>query len=261
MPRHGKFGVDLVVNGRVLDEVVDTKSSKCYGVARAGDEYIIRLSGDAISVYGAIIQIDGTPKEADFPKSPFTYFRNPYSDPGFWIKPSEGKYAPRKFTQPAMVEQGGENTTTDEIGRIRVYFFEVEPKQPSSSGRVYDTPSATKVAESKKWYLASNATRYGTTRESGQKGGGYQIKDRASFLEVIEMWYKDSTSLELLGWDKTAPSFEFQLPWQRAKDEAASKDPAKRTVSAVIDLTLESDDDEKEEERRKKAKVETLVVE
>ena len=85
-------------------------------------------------------------------------------------------------------------------------------------------------------------------------------KDRSKFLEVIEMWYKDSTSLELLGWDKKAPSFKFQLPWQRAKQEAASKDPAKRTVTAVIDLTLESDDDD-EVERRKKAKVETLVVE
>ena len=47
----------------------------------AGDPYKIRMAGDGEAHYGAIIQLDGLPREADFPKSPFTYFKKPYDDP------------------------------------------------------------------------------------------------------------------------------------------------------------------------------------
>ncbi len=127
------------------------------------------LAGDGTNIYGAIIQVDGVPKEEDFPKSPFTYFRNAYSDPGelasilnkpnakamrfcvprirshrsryyslgFWIKPSEGKYAPRKFTQPKTVDQSHANTSTDDIGRIRCVSTHVCAKRSGVLPQVF----------------------------------------------------------------------------------------------------------------------------
>ncbi len=71
-------------------------------------------------------------------------------------------------------------------------------------------------------YLASNATRYGNARTSGQKGGSYQIKDRKNWLGTVELWYKDAASLELLGWDKKSDSFRFILPWEKAKQEVTT---------------------------------------
>ena len=49
----------------------------------AGDEYKIRMCGSGETHVGAIIQIDGVPAEKDFNKSPFTYFKKPYDDPGW----------------------------------------------------------------------------------------------------------------------------------------------------------------------------------
>eukprot|EP00040_Diaphanoeca_grandis_P013229 m.66945 g.66945 ORF g.66945 m.66945 type:complete len:264 (-) comp23745_c0_seq5:41-832(-) len=263
MPKKGVFSVELVVNGNVLKEVTDTNTDRCYAVATAGDEYKIRLSADGKAVYGAILQIDGSPEEKDFLKSPFTYFRNPYDDPGFWTKPSEGKYAPRKFTQP-QTELNAEEAhmnATNLVGRIRVYFFTCAPKAEGSSGRVYSAPKQTTIAETKKWYVSSNVTRYGASKSSGTTGGGYRIVDRSVHLQMIEMWYKDVPSLELLGWDKTADSFAFEMPWekqQRLKEENKHK---KRKVEAVIDLTQDADTDDEDNPPAEQQTTTPLVIE
>lgn len=91
-----------------------------------------------------------------------------------------------------------------------MYFFEVEPRDAAVAHitKQYHTPGEAAKQEDKKWYMASQATRYGSSRHAGQnakpKGRGYQIVDRAKPLEMLEIRYKDKGSLELLGWDGTS---------------------------------------------------------
>lgn len=69
--------------------------------------------------------------------------KNRYEDPGFWINPREGKYTPRFFSQPSFEQEpedhrgGGSaaagaaaQATNENIGRIRIYFFDVEKSEP-----------------------------------------------------------------------------------------------------------------------------------
>lgn len=143
MPTSGIFTVSLTVNDQPLPEIKDTRGNRTYAVCVAGTEYKIRLQADNQKHYGAIIQIDGKPTEAEFKKSPFTYFKLPYDDPGFWTQPSIGKYTPRIFSQPAQVESLSSDSagTVNMVGRIRVYFFEVEYVLKTSKGRSYSTPT------------------------------------------------------------------------------------------------------------------------
>lgn len=98
MPSKGIFSIHLVSDGDMLREITDTKTGQCFAVSEAGKEYKIQMVGDNTNFYGAIVQVDGLPSFESFARSPFTYFRKPYEDPGFWIEPSKGLYKARVFT-------------------------------------------------------------------------------------------------------------------------------------------------------------------
>eukprot|EP00038_Savillea_parva_P001920 m.108465 g.108465 ORF g.108465 m.108465 type:complete len:108 (-) comp10659_c0_seq4:44-367(-) len=87
MPTQGSFSVELEVDQGsgpcTLNEVTDTVTGRVYAVSRAGDEYKVKMTGPGTKHVGAIIQVDGIPHRDDFRKTPFTYFKKPYSDPGF----------------------------------------------------------------------------------------------------------------------------------------------------------------------------------
>lgn len=78
------------------------------------------------------------------------------------------------FTAPEMLKEpenygsgtggGGSaaetaNADPEYIGRIRVYFFEVAKTEPKGDAKEYYAPSAAKLKEGKKFFLASNTTR------------------------------------------------------------------------------------------------------
>mmetsp|Transcript_6660 Transcript_6660/g.17141 ORF Transcript_6660/g.17141 Transcript_6660/m.17141 type:complete len:283 (+) Transcript_6660:180-1028(+) len=260
MPTKDNFKVELVVGGsdgipeRVLNEVTDTTSGRVYAVSRAGDEYKVRMSGPGIKHVGAILQIDGLPHRDDFRKSPFTYFKKPYLDPGFWVDPAGGKYQARVFGCPEQVEGSGAaaaaTSPADEVGVIRVFFFDVHRIGEEAAARRYAAPSTAKVQESKKWYMASTNTRYAAEKKSGTtRGCKFQITDRSKPLMVLEVRYKDETSLKLLGWDGKSPTFAYTLPWEKQKKargvpgDAAGGDAKRRKIES-IDLTIDDDSEE-----------------
>lgn len=114
----------------------------------------------------------------------------------------------------------------------------------SASTGSYRPPDSTLAREGKKWYLQSQNTRYGeTTKKTGGGGCKYQIIDRSKPLAKIEIRYKDSASLKLLGWDGEAKAFAFLPPWQRSKLNSAGNDAKRRKVETV-DLTGTDDDDD-----------------
>eukprot|EP00038_Savillea_parva_P001919 m.108449 g.108449 ORF g.108449 m.108449 type:complete len:234 (-) comp10659_c0_seq3:2883-3584(-) len=172
MPTQGSFSVELEVDQGsgpcTLNEVTDTVTGRVYAVSRAGDEYKVKMTGPGTKHVGAIIQVDGIPHRDDFRKTPFTYFKKPYSDPGFWVDPAKGKVKSRVFGCPDQVESDAAGaataSTADDIGVIRVFFFDVHRlNEEVALDRRYVAPDAPKIQEGKKWYLASNNTRYGVT--------------------------------------------------------------------------------------------------
>jgi len=232
MPEQGDFSVSLIAGGDTLREVYDSVSKRQYAVCKAGDEYKIRMKASGEKHVGAIIQIDGVPAEKDFSRSPFTYFKKPYDDPGFWIEPKAGKYTPRIFSQPKTTDDERDFTDTlDLVGRIRVYFFEVQQAAvDSSAAKRYSTPAPSQVGEGKKWFVAGNTTRYGDTKSTASKGGKFSIVDRKNWYTYVEVWYKDRPSMELMGWDGKAHVTELLMPAVRAKRkaEAAAAEARKR---------------------------------
>eukprot|EP00039_Didymoeca_costata_P027662 m.18878 g.18878 ORF g.18878 m.18878 type:complete len:268 (-) comp6435_c0_seq1:35-838(-) len=258
MPKSQQFTVSLVVGGEELKELKDTLSGKVYCVCTAGTTYSIRMKADGEKHYGAIIQIDGSPEEKDFRKSPFTYFKNPYDDPGFWTEPSAGKYIPRVFSQPVTTEidrnQGASaNKLSSNVGRIRVYFFEVMyvPHKATTTGKRYDAPGPSAVPENKKWFMAGNTTRYGGTKSTGKKGGVFRIKDRAQWITYVELWYKDKPSLEILGWDGLSQAAELITPSERAKRKAKEDAERRAKLPRTVSDGGVVPDDEKEEKKPK----------
>lgn len=96
----------------------------------------------------------GVPSIDDFRKSPFTYFKKPYVDPGFWVEPAQGRYKSRVFGCPEQVADGASAAaSTDDIGCIRVFFFDVHRSEDpaAAAARRYEAPDSTKVHEGKKW--------------------------------------------------------------------------------------------------------------
>mmetsp|Transcript_6464 Transcript_6464/g.9025 ORF Transcript_6464/g.9025 Transcript_6464/m.9025 type:complete len:281 (-) Transcript_6464:16-858(-) len=257
MPAQGDFSVRLIVgegaDSQSLPEVTDTTTGMVYAISRAGDEYKVRMTGPGDKHVGAILQIDGHPKRQDFRKSPFTYFKKPYDDPGFWSDPANGKFKARVFGCPQQVgDDDASAAVATDIGVIRVFFFDVHRRgeEVDAPPRQYVTPETTKIKEGKKWYMASTNTRYASEKKLQKRGCKFQITDRSKPLAVIELRYKDETSLKLLGWDGESSSFAFSLPWQREKQaRSASEDidddtkGSKRPRIEYIDLTEEHEDD------------------
>eukprot|EP00041_Stephanoeca_diplocostata_P027737 m.769933 g.769933 ORF g.769933 m.769933 type:complete len:279 (+) comp23238_c2_seq2:179-1015(+) len=276
MPTHGIFSICLICDGTELREITDTKTGRCYAVSEAGKEYKIRMTGDSSNFYGAIVQVDGQPSFENFAKSPFTYFRKPYEDPGFWTEPSKGLYKARVFTLPKTVSNSNgaaTATSNDDIGSIRVYFFNVEPRDKAVAHitKQYSTPGEASKQEDKKWYLASQSTRYGSSRHvnshASTKSRGYQIIDRTNPIAILEIRYKDKGSLELLGWDGEASAFEFMSPWERERkrkrDLQLKSHAQKKGKLEVVDLTNDSSGDEEDavvEAIAPKTKVEAVVI-
>eukprot|EP00038_Savillea_parva_P001917 m.108437 g.108437 ORF g.108437 m.108437 type:complete len:281 (-) comp10659_c0_seq2:2461-3303(-) len=255
MPTQGSFSVELEVDQGsgpcTLNEVTDTVTGRVYAVSRAGDEYKVKMTGPGTKHVGAIIQVDGIPHRDDFRKTPFTYFKKPYSDPGFWVDPAKGKVKSRVFGCPDQVESDAAGaataSTADDIGVIRVFFFDVHRlNEEVALDRRYVAPDAPKIQEGKKWYLASNNTRYALEKKAAKAGCKFQITDRSRPLAVIEVRYKDEMSLKLLGWDGVSPEFAFKMPGRPAQPPRSATpdgDGSKRRKIEQIDLTVDDDDE------------------
>eukprot|EP00729_Bicosta_minor_P009864 gene9864-2209_t len=258
MPQKDGFKVSLTVNGAPLREVYDTVTKRYYAVCSAGDEYKIKMeSEDGDSHYGAIIQLDGLPHTAEFSKSPFTFFKKPYEDPGFWINPREGKYTPRFFSQPSFEQEpedhrgGGSaaagaaaQATNENIGRIRIYFFDVEKSEPKGAPKDYSAPDSSTVKEGKKWFLAGSTTRYGKAKATGSTGGTWKISDRK----------KPKTFAELL-----PPSVRAKRA-REEREDAIRKRGRKGNVDSVGEDggVIDSDDDDVEKKDKPPPEVITI---
>lgn len=108
------------------------------------------------------------------------------------------------------------------------------------------------------------AHRYGKSGSTGSKGGTWKIVDRTKPLTFVEVWYKDTPSMKLMGWDGVSGTTELLAPAQRAKREREEREEAIRKRGRKGNANSVGEDggvvESDEEEEKEKAPPVVIVL-